>query len=144
MAEERAWLRRIRRPGPLGAMSVAYLAPGSGVMMWRGISVSPDYLLLCMVPLALLTGRFVSFLRDYVPFVALFLGYEALAGVASKLGIKPKVWAMVDVERALFFGRSPNAVLQRHLATCTGWSSPAPWSTSATSCTHCWWGWCCG
>jgi membrane-associated phospholipid phosphatase len=114
MAEERAWLRRIRRPGPLVAMSIAYLALVSGVMMWRGISVSPDYLLLCMVPLALLTGRFVSFLRDYVPFVALFLGYEALAGVASKLGIKPKVWAMVDVERALFLGHSPNEVLQKH------------------------------
>jgi membrane-associated phospholipid phosphatase len=49
-----------------------------------------------------------------VPFVALFLGYEALSGVASKLGIKPKVWAMVHVERGLFAGRSPNEVLQRH------------------------------
>ena len=114
MAEERAWLRRVRRPGPLVALSIAYLALVSGVMIWRGISVSPDYLLLCMVPLALLTGRFVAFLRDYVPFVALFLGYEALAGIAPKLGVKPKVWAMVDVERWIFDGRSPNEVLQRH------------------------------
>jgi hypothetical protein len=80
MADGRAVLRRIRRPGPLVALSIGYLALVSGVMIWRGISVSPDYLLLVMVPLALLTGRFVAFLRDWVPFVALFLGYEALAG----------------------------------------------------------------
>jgi hypothetical protein len=114
MADDRTLLRRIRRPGPLVALSIGYLALVSGIMIWRGISVSPDYLLLCMVPLALLTGRFFAFLRDWVPFVALFLGYEALSGVASKLGVKPKVWAMVHVERGLFDGRSPNEVLQRH------------------------------
>jgi len=115
VADGRAVLRRIRRPGPLVALSIGYLALVSGVMIWRGISVSPDYLLLVMVPLALLTGRFVAFLRDWVPFVALFLGYEALAGVAPKLGIAPHIYGMVRVERFLFLGRSPNEILQRHL-----------------------------
>jgi membrane-associated phospholipid phosphatase len=114
MAELRARLRRIRRPGPLVALSIVYLALVSGVMIWRGISVSPDYLLLAMVPLALLTGRFVAFLRDWVPFVALFLGYEALSGVAPKLGVAPHIYGMVRVERDLFDGRSPNELLQRH------------------------------
>ncbi len=115
MANERSLLRRIRLPGPLVALSIGYLALVSGLMIWRGISVSPDYLLLVMVPLALLTGRFVAFLRDWVPFVALFLGYEALAGVAPKLGIAPHIYGMVRVERFLFLGRSPNEILQRHL-----------------------------
>src|SRR5450631_3103368 len=88
-------IQRARRPGPLVAVSVAYLALVSGIMIWRGISVSPDYLLLILVPVALLSGRFFSVLRDWVPFVALFLGYEALRGVAPKLGIKPQVAAMV-------------------------------------------------
>src|ERR1700744_4059691 len=114
MAEDRAWLRRIRRPGPLAALSIIYLALVSGGMIWGGISVPPDSLILWMVPLALLTGRFVAFLRDYVPFVALFLGYEALAGVASNLGSKPKVWPWASVRGGGFFARSPNAVLQRH------------------------------
>jgi membrane-associated phospholipid phosphatase len=114
MADERALLRRIRRPGPLVALAIAYLALVSGIMIWRGISVSPDYLLLVMVPLALLTGRFVAFLRDWVPFIALFLGYEALAGVAPKLGIAPHIRGMVRVEHFLFLGRSPNEILQRH------------------------------
>ena len=66
-------IRRARRPGPLVAVSVAYLALVSGIMIWRGISVSPDYLLLILVPVALVSGRFFAFLRDWVPFVALFL-----------------------------------------------------------------------
>jgi len=107
-------LRRVRQPGPLVAVSVAYIALVSAVMIWRGISVSPDYLLLILVPVALLSGRFFSFLRDWVPFVALFLGYEALSGVAPKLGIKPQVASMVHIERAIFFGRDPSEVLQRH------------------------------
>jgi membrane-associated phospholipid phosphatase len=115
MADTRAALRRIRRPGPLVALSIGYLALVSGIMIWRGISVDPDYLLLIMVPLALLTGRFFAFLRDWVPFVALFLGYEALSGVAPKLGLTPHIYGMVRVERWLFLGRSPNEVLQRHL-----------------------------
>jgi membrane-associated phospholipid phosphatase len=107
-------IRRSRRPGPLVTVSVAYLALVSGVMIWRGISVSPDYLLLILVPVAILSGRAFAFLRDWVPFVALFLGYEALSGIAPKLGIKPQTGSMVHTERALFGGRDPSEVLQRH------------------------------
>ena len=114
MSPIHALLRRARRPGPLVAVSITYLALVSGVMIWRGISVSPDYLLLVLVPVALLSGRAFAFLRDWVPFVALFLGYEALAGVAPKLGIRPEVGSMVHVERELFAGRDPSEVLQRH------------------------------
>ena len=114
MSPIHALLRRARRPGPLVAVSITYLALVSGVMIWRGISVSPDYLLLILVPVALLSGRAFAFLRDWVPFVALFLGYEALSGVAPKLGIRPQVGSMVHIERELFAGRDPSEVLQRH------------------------------
>jgi len=114
MPAVRRVILRARRPGPLVAVSVAYLALVSGIMIWRGISVSPDYLLLILVPVALVSGRFFAFLRDWVPFVALFLGYEALSGVAPKLGIRPQVGSMVHIERALFLGRDPSEVLQRH------------------------------
>jgi len=87
MSRTRASLGYLRRPGPLVVVSLLYLLLVSGVMIWRGISVSPDYLLLVLVPVALLSGRFVGFLRDWVPFMALFLGYEALGGVAPKTGM---------------------------------------------------------
>jgi hypothetical protein len=87
MSRIRASLGYVRRPGPLIAVSLAYMLLVSAVMIWRGISVSPDYLLLILVPVALLSGRFLRFLRDWVPFIALFLGYEAVRGIAPKSGI---------------------------------------------------------
>ena len=64
MSRIRASLGFFRRPGPLVVLSLAYLLLVSGLMIWRGISVSPDYLLLIVVPVAMLSGRFLGFLRD--------------------------------------------------------------------------------
>jgi len=100
------------RPGPLVGIAIGYLAAVSGVMIWRGISVSPDYLLLLMVPVALVSGRFLGFLRDWVPFIALFLAYEAMRGLASKTGFAPHVGDLAAAERWLFGGHVPSAVLQ--------------------------------
>jgi len=110
-------LRYFRRPGPLVAVSLAYLVLVSGVMIWRGISVSPDYLLLILVPVALLSGRFVGFLRDWVPFIALFLGYEALGGIAPKTGIRPHYEIVIRSDRALFWGTDPSQWVQAHLGS---------------------------
>jgi membrane-associated phospholipid phosphatase len=108
-------LRGVRRPGPLVGIAFGYLAVVSGLMIWRGISVSPDYLLLLMVPVALLSGRVVRFLGDWVPFIALFLAYEAMRGLASKTGFAPHVGDLAGAEQWLFGGRLPTAVLQSTL-----------------------------
>jgi membrane-associated phospholipid phosphatase len=106
-----------RRPGPLVAISIAYLLLVSGFMIWRGISVSPDYLLLILVPVALLSGRFLGFLRDWVPFIALFLGYEAVRGIAPKSGIKAHYEIVIRSDKALFFGTDPSQWIQAHLGS---------------------------
>src|SRR5260370_29567077 len=92
----------VRRPGPLVAIALGYLTAASGVMIWRGISVSPDYLLLLMVPIALLSGRFLRFLGDWVPFVAIFLGWEAMRGIAPKTGIAPHIGDLASAETWVF------------------------------------------
>jgi hypothetical protein len=97
---------------PLVMLSLLYLGAASGVMIWRGISVSPDYLLLMLVPVALASGRFVRFLGDWVPFIAIFLGYEAMRGIASRTGIPPQVDSIASLETHLFGGRLPTTVLQ--------------------------------
>ena len=117
MPRMHASLKYLRRPGPLVAVSLAYLLLVSGVMIWRGVSVSPDYLLLVLVPVALLSGRFVRFLRDWVAFIALFLGYEALAGIAPKTGIQPHYGFPITVDRALFWGTDPSQWVQAHLGS---------------------------
>jgi membrane-associated phospholipid phosphatase len=117
MSRNRASLGYLRRPGPLVLVSLAYLVLVSGVMIWRGISVSPDYLLLILVPVALLSGRFLGFLRDWVPFIALFLGYEAVRGIAPKSGIKPHYEIVIQADRDLFGGTDPSQWIQAHLGS---------------------------
>jgi len=117
MSRIRASLGSVRRPGPLVAVAVGYLALVSGVMIWRGISVSPDYLLLILVPVALLSGRFLGFLRDWVPFMALFLGYEALYGVARRSGIPVHYRYVIRLDRVMFGGTDPSQWLQGQLGS---------------------------
>ncbi|MDQ2812821.1 MAG: phosphatase PAP2 family protein [Actinomycetota bacterium] len=99
------------------AVSIVYLLLVSGVMIWRGISVSPDYLLLILVPVALLSGRFLGFLRDWVPFIALFLGYEAVRGIAPKSGIRVHYYAVIRADKLLFGGTDPSRWVQAHLGS---------------------------
>ena len=117
MPRMHAPLKYLRRPGPLVVVSLVYLLLVSGVMIWRGISVSPDYLLLVLVPVALLSGRFVRFLRDWVAFIALFLGYEALGGIAPKTGIRPHYEIVIRSDKALFWGTDPSQWVQAHLGS---------------------------
>jgi membrane-associated phospholipid phosphatase len=105
------------RPGPLVAVSLAYLLLVSGVMIWRGISVSPDYLVLMLIPVALLSGRFLKFLRDWVPFIALFLGYEALRDVVPKTHIPVHYGFAIRADKAMFGGTDPSQWLQAHLGS---------------------------
>lgn len=105
-------VKHVRRPGPLVAVSLAYLVLATALMIWRGISVSPDYLLVVLVPLAALAGRLSRFLRDWIPFVLIFLAWEAMRGVAPKLGFAPHVEDLASTERWLFGGRLPTEVLQ--------------------------------
>ena len=97
------------------AISLAYLVAVAGILIWRGISVSPDYLLFLLIPVALLSGRFLGFLRDWVPFVVIFLGWEAMRGVAAKTGFAPHVSDLAHIETSLFAGHVPTAVLQQAL-----------------------------
>ena len=85
-------------------------------MIWRGISVSPDYLLLLLVPVAIASGRLGRFLGDWVPFVAIFLGWEAMRGIAPRTGIPPIVARAGDPDRWLGGGQLPTAVLQHAFA----------------------------
>jgi len=93
-------------------VSLVYVLAVSGIMIWRGISVSPDYLLALFIPVAVLSGRLIRFLRDWVPFIVIFLAWEAMRGLAAKDGIAPHVADLASIETTLFFGHLPSAWLQ--------------------------------
>ncbi len=90
-----------------------YLGLVFGVMLWRGISIEPQWVILALLLVALAIGRGRAFLTDWLPFLVLFFGYEIMRGFAAKTGFSPH--DVSGLERGLFNGILPTVVLQQHL-----------------------------
>jgi membrane-associated phospholipid phosphatase len=99
-----------RRPRGLLIGSVVYLALIFGVMLWRGISIEPEWALLALLVVAVALGRGRTFVQDWAPFLLLFLAYEAMRGFAAKTGFAPHDFS--GLERAVFGGAIPTLILQ--------------------------------
>lgn len=102
---------RRRRPRLLLIGSVVYLALIFGVMLWRGVSIEPEWTLLALLVVAVALGRGRTFIEDWAPFLLLFFAYEAMRGFAAKTGFAPH--DLSGLERAIFGGAIPTLVLQR-------------------------------
>jgi membrane-associated phospholipid phosphatase len=92
------------------AGSAAYLVLIFGVMLWRGISIEPEWVVLALLLIAIALGRGRSFVVDWLPFLVLFLAYEAMRGFAAKTGFAPH--DLSGLERFVFGGALPTLVLQ--------------------------------
>ena len=90
--------------------SVAYLALIFGVMLWRGIDIEPQWVVLALLVIAVALGRARSFIADWGPFLILFFGYEAMRGFAAKTGFAPH--DLSGLERLVFGGVIPTISLQ--------------------------------
>ena len=91
---------------------ILYVVATTAFLIWRGISVSPDYFVFILLLGAVALGRWKAFIVDWMPFVVLFLGYEFLRGFAGKTGISPHDQAVINIDRFLGFGHLPTLVLQ--------------------------------
>lgn len=94
-------------------ISVMYLAAVIILMLSRNISLTPDRLFLILALLAVIVGRAKSFLKDWTPFLALFLAYEILRGFADSFG-SPNYTFLINSDLALF-GFNPTIALQKML-----------------------------
>ncbi len=90
----------------------AYAVLLSVLMISRGISVTPDVVVVSFGLAALLLGRGKLFLRDWIPFVALFFAYELMRGYADKFGLPIHVGDIVSIERVIGLGGLPTQFLQ--------------------------------
>jgi membrane-associated phospholipid phosphatase len=90
--------------------SVVYLALIFGVMLWRGVSIEPEWVLLVLLVIAVALGRGRTFIADWTPFLLLFLAYEAMRGFAAKTNFQPH--DLSGLERWVFGGTIPTLVLQ--------------------------------
>ena len=100
----------MRRPSALLIGSLIYLAVIFGVMLWRGISIEPEWVILALLVIAIAMGCGLTFLADWGPFLLLFFAYEAMRGFASKTGFAPH--DLSGIERAVFGGTLPTLTLQ--------------------------------
>ncbi|MFI5257989.1 MAG: phosphatase PAP2 family protein [Candidatus Limnocylindrales bacterium] len=82
------------------------------LMISRGISVTPDVVVVSFGLAALLLGRGKLFLRDWIPFVALFFAYELMRGYADKFGLPIHVTDIIALERIVGLGGLPTTLLQ--------------------------------
>ncbi len=82
------------------------------LMIARGISVTPDVVVVGFGLAALLLGRGRLFLRDWIPFIALFFAYELMRGYADKFGLPIHVTDVISIEKIIGFGTLPTVWLQ--------------------------------
>jgi hypothetical protein len=102
------------------ALVGGYIVLLSALMIARGVSITPDVLLVALGLAAVLLGRGRLFLRDWIPFIGLFFAYELMRGYADNLGLSVHVTDVIDAERWLFLGHVPTADLQAWLHPATG------------------------
>ena len=100
----------MREPGALLIGSLIYLSILFGVMLWRGISIEPEWVVLALLLIAVAMGRGRTFLADWLPFLLLFFAYEAMRGFAARTGFAPH--DLSGLERAVFAGSLPTLTLQ--------------------------------
>jgi len=99
---------------------LAYAALVVVLMVAGGLLITPDVLLVAFLLVAVLLGRGRLFLRDWIPFVAIFLAYELMRGIADDAGFPVHVTDVIAAERLLSFGLLPTQVLQDWLAPPSG------------------------
>ena len=90
----------------------AYLLVMIAVMAWHGVWVTADVMAVLIAIGALLLGRGVLFIRDWLPFVAILLAWEAMRGLADQFGMAVHSDDVIALERLLFLGHVPTVVLQ--------------------------------
>jgi membrane-associated phospholipid phosphatase len=79
-------------------------------MLWRGIEIEPQWVVLALLLIAVALGRGREFIQDWTPFLVLFLAYEVMRGFAAKTGFAPH--DLSGLEKGLFGGQLPTLVLQ--------------------------------
>lgn len=99
------------------ALLIGYVSVVLVLMVARGAYMSPDLFVVLALVVAVVLGRTWLFLRDWLPFAAIFLAWESMRGMADELGTTVHSDDVIALERFFFFGRIPSVELQRAFHT---------------------------
>jgi membrane-associated phospholipid phosphatase len=99
------------------ALLTGYVILVLTLMIARGAYMSPDLFIVFALVIAVVLGRTWLFLRDWLPFAAIFLAWESMRGLADEAGATVHSDDVIAIERFFFFGNVPSEVLQGALHT---------------------------
>lgn len=94
------------------AILVGYLAFLIVMLVARRATVTPEWFAIFALVVACVIGRGRAFVRDWLPFIAILLAWQAMRGFAWQVGFPVQSDSVIAVERFLFLGRVPSEVLQ--------------------------------
>src|SRR6478672_1503612 len=96
------------------AATLVYIVGISAYLIDQRVWPTPDFLIPPLIFIALFYGRGWAFLVDWLPFLAILLGYEAFRGVADDINSRVHYTQLIDADRWLTGGHVPTLVLQDH------------------------------
>lgn len=94
---------------------IAYLAFIAGLMILRRSTLSVEVFVMFALVVAVMLGRGVSFVRDWTPFVLIFLAWQLARGLADDIGARVQSDSVIALERLISLGTVPSVELQRWL-----------------------------
>ena len=125
-----------RALGRLAAIAITvYLLVVAYAMILSGTWVTPDLLVIAIGVVAILIGQARLFARDWIPFILIFLAWEAMRGYADNLGAPVHSDSVIAVERLISFATVPTVELQRAFHT-PGVATPLDIVTSLIYAAH--------
>ena len=118
------------------AIVIGYFGVASVLMLRHGQWLSPDQFIIVGFLLALLLAKPLVFLKDWAPFVLLFLGYEYLRGLAPQLGLQVHIMPLDPGRPLAVRGHTDHPAAERLLQPRSIFASTttsSPWCTCCTS-----------
>lgn len=94
---------------------VGYLVVISALIFFKYYRVSIDIVFVIFLAATIFSGRTKQYVKDWLPFVILFLSYELMRGIADNLNERVHIESLIMADRTLFGGIVPTIWLQEWL-----------------------------
>ena len=94
---------------------VGYLAFIAALMLLRRATLSPEVFVVFAGVVAVMLGRGKAFVRDWAPFLLIFLAWQLARSLADDIGARVQSDSIIGVERFFSFGTVPSVEVQKAL-----------------------------
>jgi hypothetical protein len=92
---------------------VGYLGFIAALMVLRRATLSPEVFVVFAGVIAVMLGRGRAFVRDWAPFLLIFLAWQLARSLADDIGARVQSDAIIAIERFISFGTVPSVEAQK-------------------------------